>query len=316
MGSGRELDRGVRVYVAGHLGLAGSAVWRALAEAGFTDLVGAGSSEVDLRDRGAALDRLRAVRPDVLVAAAAGGGRAPAAAAGAADLLSDNLRIQLNVLDAAHAAGVPRLLLLGTSGVYPERVAQPIHESSLLTGPPAAAGDAHTLAAVLQVRAHRGHCGERWSCALAAPLYGPGGSFAAAGRDVLSALVRQLHDAAESGAESVLLAGSGTSRREFLHVDDFGRAIVRLLDDDDPPEVVNVGAGADLTVRRLAEAVAEAVGFTGEIVFDSYRPDGPPRRLLDTTRLRALGWSPRIPLADGIDGTYEWFLQHRAESRL
>lgn len=316
---GNRLDRGVRVYVAGHHGLAGSAIWRALAAAGFTELVGARSAEVDLRDRAAAFDYLLTTRPDVVVLAAARVGGIVANNTYPADFLSENLRIQVNVMDGAHAAGVQRLLFLGSSCIYPKFAEQPIRESSLLTGALEPTNDAYAIAkiaGILQVQAHRRQYGARWISAMPTNLYGPADNFDLETSHVLPALIRRLHEAAENGAESVMLWGSGTPRREFLHVDDLGRAVVHLLDGYDEPEPINVGVGLDVTIRRLAETVAEIVGFTGEIVFDPSRPDGTPRKLLDVSRLRALGWAPRIPLDDGIDSTYRWFLEHRAEARL
>jgi GDP-L-fucose synthase len=314
-----ELDRNARVYVAGHHGLAGSAIWRALAAAGFTDLIGVRSSEVDLRDRAATFDHLLATRPDVVVLAAARVGGIVANNTYPAEFLSENLRIQLNVMDAAHAAGVPRLLFLGSSCIYPKHAEQPIRESSLLTGALEPTNDAYAIAkiaGIMQVQAHRRQYGERWISAMPTNLYGPGDNFDLETSHVLPALIRRLHEAAEDGVESVMLWGTGRPRREFLHVDDLGRAVVQLLDVYDEPETINVGVGEDVTIRQLADTVAEIVGFTGEIVFDSSRPDGTPRKLLDVSRLRALGWGPRIPLREGIESTYSWFLEYRAEARL
>jgi GDP-L-fucose synthase len=313
------LDRDARVYVAGHRGLAGSAIWRAFAAAGFTDLVGPPSSEVDLRDRAAAFDYLLTTRPDVVVLAAARVGGIVANNTYPAEFLSENLRIQLNVMDAAHAASVQRLLFLGSSCIYPKFAEQPIRESSLLTGALEPTNDAYAvakIAGIMQVQAHRRQYGERWISAMPTNLYGPGDNFDLETSHVLPALIRRFHEAAEGGVESVVLWGTGRPRREFLHVDDLGRAIVRLLDVYDEPETINVGVGEDVTIRELADTVAEVVGFTGEIVHDPSRPDGTPRKLLDVSRLRALGWAPQIPLREGIERTYSWFLEHRAEARL
>ena len=313
------LDRNARVYVAGHHGLAGSAIWRALAAAGCTDLVGARSSEVDLCDRAATFDYLLTTRPAVAVLAAARVGGIVANNTYPAEFLSENLRIQVNVMDAAHAAGVQRLLFLGSSCIYPKLAEQPIRESSLLTGPLEPTNDAYAIAkiaGIMQVQAHRRQYGERWISAMPTNLYGPGDNFHLENSHVLPALIRRLHEAAEGGVERVLLWGTGRPRREFLHVDDLGRAIVRLLDVYDQPDTINVGVGEDVTIRELAGTVADVVGFTGEIVQDSSRPDGSPRKLLDVSRLRALGWEPRIPLREGIFDTYRWFREHQAEARL
>lgn len=312
-------DRGARVYVAGHRGLAGSAIWRALVAAGVEDLVGAPSSEVDLRDRAAASDFLLANRPDVVVLAAARVGGIVANDTYPADFLSENLRIQVNVMDAAQAAGVERLLFLGSSCIYPKFAEQPIKESSLLTGALEPTNDAYAIAkiaGIMQVQANRKQHGLRWISAMPTNLYGPGDNFHPENSHVLPALIRRVHEAVEQGRDEVVLWGSGTPRREFLHVDDLGRAIVHLLDVYDEPETINVGVGDDVTIRELAEVVADVVGFRGEIVQDLTRPDGTPRKLLDVSRIRALGWEPVIDLRDGIASTYRWFVEHHAEARL
>lgn len=314
-----RLRRGSRVYVAGHRGLAGSAIWRGLIAAGFSDLVGATSADVDLRDRSATFDHLLATRPDVLVLAAARVGGIVANDTYPADFLSENLRIQVNVMDAAQAAGVQRLLFLGSSCIYPKFAEQPIRESSLLTGALEPTNDAYAvakIAGIMQVQAHRRQHGVRWISAMPTNLYGPGDNFHPENSHVLPALIRRFHEAVERGRGEVVLWGSGTPRREFLHVDDLGRAIVHLLDVYDDPETINVGVGVDVTIRELAETVADIVGFTGAIVQDTSRPDGTPRKLLDVSRIRALGWEPRIGLRDGIASTYRWFVNHRAQARL
>lgn len=313
------LDRGSRVYVAGHRGLAGSAIWRALGAAGFEDRVGVPSSRVDLRDRAATFDYLLATRPDVVVLAAARVGGIVANDAYPADFLSENLRIQVNVMDAAQAAGVQRLLFLGSSCIYPKFAEQPIRESSLLTGALEPTNDAYAvakIAGIMQVQAHRRQHGVRWISAMPTNLYGPGDNFHPENSHVLPALIRRFHEAVEQNRDEVVLWGSGTPRREFLHADDLGRAIVHLLDGYDDPETINVGVGVDVTIRELAETVADVVGFAGEIVQDTSRPDGTPRKLLDVSRIRALGWEPRIGLREGIDSTYRWFVSHRADARL
>jgi GDP-L-fucose synthase len=313
------LSRDERVYVAGHRGLAGSAIWRALEAEGFTDLVGLSSSELDLRDREAVFDYVMAARPGAVVLAAAKVGGIAANDTYPADFLSENLRIQVNVMDAALAAGVPRLLFLGSSCIYPKFAPQPIQESSLLTGPLEPTNDAYAIAkiaGVLHVQAVRRQHGLRWTSAMPTNLYGPGDNFDREKSHVLPALIRRFHDAVEAGDDVVTLWGTGTPRREFLHVDDLGRAIVRLLDVHDEPSPINVGAGEDITIRELAGLVAEVVGYRGRIVQDESRPDGTPRKLLDSSRMRALGWQPTIALRDGIARTYAWFVEHRAEARL
>ena len=314
-----EVDRSARVYVAGHRGLAGSAIWRALQAEGFTDLVGARSAEVDLRDRTAAFDYLHQVRPDVVVLAAAKVGGIIANDTYPADFLSENLRIQVNVMDAAQAVGVDRLLFLGSSCIYPKVAPQPIHEDSLLTGALEPTNDAYAvakIAGIMQVQSVRKQHHLSWISAMPTNLYGPGDNFDPVNSHVLPALIRRFHEAAEAGAEQVVLWGTGTPRREFLHVDDLGRAIVHLLDVYDDPQTINVGVGEDVTIRELAETVADVVGYRGEIVQDTTKPDGTPRKLLDVSRLTALGWEPRIGLREGIESTYRWFVDHHAEARL
>lgn len=311
--------RDSRVYVAGHHGLAGSAIWRALDDAGSHDLVGARSAEVDLRDRAAAFDYVMSVRPDIIVLAAARVGGIVANSTYPADFLSENLRIQVNVMDAALAAGVERLLFLGSSCIYPKFAEQPIRESSLLTGALEPTNDAYAvakIAGIMHVQAVRRQHRLRWISAMPTNLYGPGDNFDPQNSHVLPGLIRRFHEAAEDGRDSVTLWGTGTPRREFLHVDDLGRAVVRLLDAYDEAEHINVGVGVDVTIRELAEIVAEVVGFTGEIVQDTSRPDGTPRKLLDVARIRALGWEPIVPLREGIESTVRWFVEHRAEARL
>ncbi|WP_181779598.1 GDP-L-fucose synthase family protein [Pseudonocardia pini] len=315
----RPVHQDDRIYVAGHRGLAGSAIWRALEGAGFTDLVGARSAEVDLRDRAATFDFLGDTRPSVVVLAAAKVGGIAANDASPADFLSDNLRIQTNVMDAARQAGIEKLLFLGSSCIYPKFAEQPIRESSLLTGKLEPTNDAYAIAkiaGIMAVQATRRQDGLPWVSAMPTNLYGPGDNFDPEKSHVLPALIRRFHEAAEAGAEQVTLWGSGTPRREFLHVDDLGRAIVRLLDVYDDPEPINVGVGEDVSIRELAELVADVVGFRGEIVQDRTRPDGTPRKLLDVSRINALGWQASIPLREGVESTYRWFVSHRAEARL
>lgn len=302
-----------RIYIAGHRGLVGSAAWRALASAGFERLIGIGSEKLDLRDRMAVFDFMQSIRPDVVILAAARVGGIMANYIYPAEFLSENLRIQVNVMDAAQAADVERLLYLGSSCIYPKHAEQPIRESSLLTGPLEPTNDAYAIAkiaGVIQAQAHRRQYGAHWISVMPTNLYGPGDNFDPETAHVLPALIRRFHEAAKLGAGTVSLWGSGTPRREFLHVDDLGRAIVRLLEVYDEPEPINVGVGKDVSIRKLAEIVAEVVGFSGEIVQDISRPDGTPRKLLDVSRLNSLGWEPRIPLREGIERTYRWFIEH------
>lgn len=307
------LDRGQRVYVAGHHGLVGSAVWRHLQQAGFTDLVGSRSAELDLRDRSATFDWVAGQRPKVVVIAAAKVGGIKANDSQPVDFLSDNLRIQTNLMDAAHAVGVEHLLFLGSSCIYPKFAAQPIQESSLLTGELEPTNDAYAIAKIAGihlVQAYRKQYGHRWISAMPTNLYGPGDNFDLATSHVLPALIRRFDEARASGAPRVTLWGTGAPRREFLHVDDLARACLHLLENYDDPRPINVGVGDDLPIAELARLIAEAVGYRGEIDWDTTMPDGTPRKLLDVGRITELGWSARISLADGIADTVRWYRDH------
>jgi GDP-L-fucose synthase len=296
-----------RVYVAGHRGMVGSAVWRALEAAGYSDLVGWSSSEVDLTDRDAAMDAVRSAKPDVVVVAAAKVGGIMANSTYPVEFLADNLRIQTNLFEAAHAADVDRLLFLGSSCIYPKLAPQPIPESALLTGPLEETNIAYALAkisGIIGVQSYRSEYGRRWISAMPTNLYGPGDNFDLQTSHVLPALIRRFHEAKESGAPSVTLWGTGSPRREFLHVDDLATACLRLLDVYDDPEHVNVGVGEDVTIAELAGLIADVVGYSGELEWDSSKPDGTPRKLLDVQRMRSLGWEPVIGLREGIESTY------------
>ncbi|MFE6127873.1 GDP-L-fucose synthase family protein [Streptomyces sp. NPDC056437] len=307
----RPLDRSARVLVAGSRGLVGSAVWRHLAREGFTDLLGPGSREVDLRERGEVFDWFAAARPDVVVLAAARVGGIKANATRPADFISDNLRIQTNVLDAALEHGVERLLFLGSSCIYPKLADQPIKENALLTGPLEPTNDAYAIAkiaGIMQVQSVRRQHGLPWICAMPTNLYGPGDNFHPEHSHVLPSLLRRFDAARREGAPRVVNWGSGAPRREFLHVDDLARACLHLLEHYDADGPVNVGTGTDLTIREAAEQVAEVVGYRGTLEWDPTQPDGTPRKLLDISRISALGWQPRITLRDGLIETYAWYV--------
>lgn len=312
------LDRSSRVYVAGHRGMVGSAVWRHLETVGFTDLVGRSSAELDLRDRAAVLSFFAETRPAVVVLAAARVGGILANATAPAEFLSDNLRIQVNVLDAAATHGVGRLLFLGSSCIYPRLAPQPIREEYLLTGHLEPTNDAYAIAkiaGIVHVQALRRQYDVPYISAMPTNLYGPGDSFDLEKSHVLPALLRRFHEAKVADAPTVPLWGSGSPRREFLHVDDLARACLFLLENYDDHQIINVGVGEDLTIRGLAETVAGIVGYAGAIAWDASKPDGTPRKLLDVSRILRLGWKPEIPLEDGIRETYRWYVEHEAEAR-
>lgn len=297
------------VYVAGHNGLVGSAVWRRLEAEGFSNLVGWRSADVDLRHRDAAFDAILTARPQVVVLAAAKVGGILANSTYPVDFLNDNLRIQTNVFEAAHAADVPRLLFLGSSCIYPKHAPQPIPESALLTGPLEPTNDAYAIAkiaGIIAIRSYRHQHARRWISAMPTNLYGPGDNFDLASSHVLPAMIRKYHEARASGG-LVTLWGTGTPSREFLHVEDLADAVLHLLRVYDSPDTINVGTGADVTIRELAETVADVVGYTGRTEWDISRPDGTPRKLLDTTRLAQTGWTPHIGLRQGIESTYAWY---------
>ncbi|QTX06159.1 GDP-L-fucose synthase [Agromyces archimandritae] len=309
------MDRDAAFYVAGHRGLAGSAVWRRLERAGFTGLVGRTHQELELRDRDAVFAFFRRERPRYVVLAAARVGGILANDTYPVDFLSDNLRIQVNVMDAAREADVERLLFLGSSCIYPKLAPQPITEDALLTGHLEPTNDAYAIAkiaGIMQVQAVRRQDGLRWISAMPTNLYGPGDDFSALGSHVLPALIRRYEEARMTNAVAVTNWGSGTPRREFLHVDDLADACLFLLEHYDGAEQVNVGSGSEVTIARLAEIVARAVGYTGATEWDTTKPDGTPQKLLDVSKLARAGWTSRIGLEDGIAGTVAWYREHVA----
>ncbi|MGV8977994.1 MAG: GDP-L-fucose synthase family protein [Cellulomonas sp.] len=313
-----SIDKSATTYVAGHRGLVGSAIWRRLEADGYTNLVGRTSGEVDLRDREDTFELMQQVRPRYVMLAAARVGGILANDKYPAEFLSDNLRVQLNVMDAAQEVDVERLVFLGSSCIYPKLAPQPIKEEYLMTGPLEPTNDAYAIAkiaGILQVQSARKQYGRRWVSAMPTNLYGQGDNFSPTTSHVLPALIRRYVEAKESGVAKVTNWGSGSPMREFLHVDDLARAVVFLLENYDSPEPINVGTGEDQSIREIAELVAKVVGYDGEIAWDTSKPDGTPRKLLDVSRLKALGWSPAISLEDGLRDTVNWFHEHREEIR-
>ncbi|PYE20202.1 GDP-L-fucose synthase [Williamsia limnetica] len=306
----KPLDRSEIVYIAGHRGLVGSALWRHFESQGFSNLVGRSRSELDLLDRPAVFGFLEHTKPGVVVVAAAKVGGILANSTYPADFLSENLQIQVNLLDAALAARVPRLLFLGSSCIYPKFAAQPISESALLTGRLEPTNDAYAIAkiaGILQVQSVRRQHNLPWISAMPTNLYGPGDNFSPTGSHVLPALMMRYSDAVRTGSTNVTNWGSGSPRREFLHVDDMASACLHLLEKFDGPTQVNVGTGEDQTIAEIANVVADAVGYSGGTTWDSSKPDGTPQKLLDVSTLRSSGWSPSISLADGIASTVAWY---------
>ena len=306
------------IYVAGHRGLAGSAIWRALEKRGFTNVVGLSSSELDLTDRPRVFDVLSSIKPDIVIDAAARVGGIHANNTYPAEFLSENLQIQTNVMDASHHAGVDRLLFLGSSCIYPKFAPQPIPESSLLTGALEETNDAYAIAkiaGIMQVQASRRQYGHRWISAMPTNLYGPGDNFHPENSHVLAALLRRFHEAVEEKRDSVTIWGTGTPLREFLFVDDLADAVLFLLEHYDDPLTINVGSGQEVSIKNLALAIADVVGFEGEILHDLSKPDGTPRKVLDTSRLTALGWTATTTLSEGLRETYDWYLAHLGSVR-
>ncbi|AFC54675.1 GDP-L-fucose synthase [Mycobacterium paraintracellulare] len=275
-------------------------------------------SELDLMDRAATFDFVLESRPQIVIDAAARVGGIMANDTYPADFLSENLQIQVNLLDAAVAARVPRLLFLGSSCIYPKFAPQPIQESALLTGPLEPTNDAYAIAkiaGILQVQAVRRQYGLSWISAMPTNLYGPDDNFSPSGSHLLPALIRRYEEAKASGAPSVTNWGTGTPQRELLHVDDLANACLYLLEHFDGPDHVNVGTGVDHSISEIAEMVATAVGYAGETRWDQTKPDGTPRKLLDVSALRGLGWQPKISLRDGIEATVAWYRANAAAAR-
>jgi GDP-L-fucose synthase len=312
------MNSDARVFVAGHRGLVGAAIVRRLQRASFGNLLLRTRAELDLRDA-AAVDRFFAaerVEHVFLAAAKVGGIRANDTYP--ADFLRDNLQIQTNVIDAAWRHGVKKLLFLGSSCIYPKLAPQPIKEEYLLTGPLEPTNEWYAIAKIAGLKmcqAYRRQFGFDAISAMPTNLYGPGDNFALLDSHVLPALIRRFHDAKASDATEVVVWGSGTPRREFLHVDDLADALLFLMQHHESEEPVNVGWGEDLTIRELATMVARVVGYEGRLTFDTTKPDGTPRKLLDVSRLHALGWRPTIGLETGLTQTYAWFLENQATLR-
>jgi GDP-L-fucose synthase len=307
-----------RIFVAGHRGLVGSALVRRLEAGGYRNLLLPSRSDLDLQDQ-AAVDRFfDAERPEIVFLAAARVGGIMANANYPADFITSNLGIGLNVVTAAHRTGVRRLLNLGSSCVYPREAPQPMREEHLLTGPLEPTNEPYAVAkiAVLKLcESYNRQHGTDFISVMPTNLYGPGDNFDLETSHVLPALIRKFHEAKAAGADEVAVWGSGRPRREFLHVDDLADACIFVMEQAEPPELVNVGLGHDLSIAELAGTIGDVVGFQGRITFDASKPDGTPRKLLDVSRMEAAGWQARIPLRAGIEDTYRWFLEHRGEMR-
>ncbi|WP_108395430.1 GDP-L-fucose synthase [Devosia submarina] len=305
---------GKRVWVAGHRGMVGSALVRRLASEG-CEIVSASRELVDLKRQNEVEAFLEDARPDAIIIAAAKVGGILANDTEPAEFLYDNIMIEANIIAAAHELEVEKLLFLGTSCIYPKLAQQPITEDALLTGPLEPTNEWYAIAKIAGIKlaqAFRRQYGCNYISAMPTNLYGPGDNFELQSSHVLPALIRKAHEAKLSNAPSITLWGTGTPRREFLHVDDCADALVFLLKHYSGEEHVNVGSGEDVTILELAEIVCELVGFKGELVHDLSKPDGTPRKLMSADKLRSMGWKPRIALKDGIAATYDWFLHNHA----
>ncbi|RYZ75079.1 MAG: GDP-L-fucose synthase [Lysobacteraceae bacterium] len=313
------MQKNSKIFVAGHRGLVGGAIVRRLQALGYDNLLLAGRDQLDLQDRNAVEAFFAANKPEVVILAAAKVGGIHANNSYPAEFLHDNLVLQNNVIDAAYRHGAAKLTFLGSSCIYPKLAPQPIKEEYLLTGPLEPTNEWYAIAKIAGIKlcqAYRRQYGFNAISLMPTNLYGPGDNFDLQNSHVLPALIRKFHEARANGDHEVVMWGTGTPRREFLHVDDMAAATVFLTETYEGEDIVNVGVGDDISIRELAEMVKEITGFEGRIVNDASKPDGTPRKLLDVGRLHGLGWKAQIPLHQGITGTYRWFLQHHAEARL
>ncbi len=304
------MDKSDKIFVAGHRGMVGSAVLRRLEAQGFGNIVTRARLQLDLTDESAVAKFFAEERPGVVVVAAAKVGGIKANNDYPVEFLLENLRIQNNIMHSAHESGVRKLLFLGSSCIYPKFAPQPIPETALLGGPLEPTNDAYAIAKIAGIKLCQAYCreyGANFISAMPTNLYGPNDNFDLETSHVLAALLRKAHEAKLRKDQKLIVWGTGKPRREFLHVDDCASACLLLLEKYDSPEIINIGCGEDISIRELAELICDVVGFNGDLACDITKPDGTPRKLLDVTKLRDLGWKPAIPLRDGIARTYEWF---------
>ena len=311
-----QLKESDKIFIAGHRGMVGSALARRLEASGFIDLLTRDRSRLDLRNESAVAEFFAEEKPDVVILAAAKVGGIKANNDYPVEFLLDNLRIQNNVIRSAFQTGVSKFLFLGSSCIYPKLAPQPISETALLTGPLEPTNEAYAIAKIAGIKLCQAYArayGANFISVMPTNLYGPNDNFDLETSHVLAALLRKAHEAKTRNEKRLVVWGTGEPRREFLHVDDLAAACLLLLEKYDSQEIINIGCGEDVTIRELAELICDVVGFDGELVWDKTKPDGTPRKLLDVTRIRALGWQPRIPLRQGIAKTYEWFLANSAQ---
>ena len=312
------MDTSSRIYVAGHRGLVGSAIVRNLESKGYTNLVVRTSSELNLREQADVRNFFAAEKPDYVFLAAAKVGGIHANDTYPAEFIRDNLQIQTNVIDAAYQSGSQKLCFLGSSCIYPKFAPQPMKEEHLLTGELEPTNEWYAIAKIAGIKmcqAYRKQYGFPAISVMPTNLYGPGDNFDLEKSHVIPALMRKFHQAKQNGDAQVVCWGTGTPKREFLHVDDMADACVYLMQKYDDPEIVNVGVGEDVTIAELAALVKDVVGYPGQIVQDTTKPDGTPRKLMDVSRLKSQGWQAKIELREGLAQTYQWFLEHIAEAR-
>ena len=305
----------MRIFVAGHRGLVGSAIVRNIEAEGKHEWFGRTRAELDLLDRKAVFDFLAQEKPDAVIIAAAKVGGIYANNTYPVEFLSENLQIETNLIDGSHSADIQRVLFLGSSCIYPKLAPQPIKEEYLLTGPLEPTNEAYALAKISGlklVEAYRREYGRKWISAMPTNMYGPGDNFDPQNSHVLPALIRRFHEAKVSGAPSVTCWGDGSPMREFLHADDLATACIFMLENYDDDVALNVGTGVDITIKELTEVIADVIGYQGEILWDADKPNGTPRKLLDVSRLKGLGWSPRLSLGEGIKSTYNWYLANNS----
>jgi len=308
------MDKDSRIYVAGHRGLVGSAILRRLKAEGYRNLVTRTHKELDLTDQAAVRRFFAEERPEYVFLAAARVGGILANSTYPADFIRDNLLIQTHVIDAAYRYDVMKLLFLGSSCIYPKYAPQPMKEEYLLTGPLEPTNEAYAVAKIAgmkMVEFYRRQYGFNAISLMPTNLYGPEDNFDLRDSHVLPALIRKFHEAKEGGESKVVIWGTGSPMREFLHVDDLADAALFLMHHYEGELFINVGVGEDISIRGLAELIRDVIGYEGEIVFDTSKPDGTPRKLLDVSRLFALGWRPRIGLREGISMTYQWYVEHK-----
>lgn len=309
------MEKNSKIYVAGHKGLVGSAITRKFQELGYTNLVFKTIDELDLLDQKATAEFFAAEKPEYVFLAAAKVGGIHANNEYPADFIYQNLQIQNNIIHNAYLNGTKKLLFLGSSCIYPRECPQPIKEEYLLSGPLEKTNDAYAIAKIAGIKmcqSYNKQFDTKFISVMPTNQYGPNDNFDLESSHVLPALLRKLHDAKISNAKEVVMWGTGSPKREFLHVDDTADACVHLMETYDGDEIVNIGTGEDISIKELAEMIKEIVGFEGEIINDTTKPDGTPRKLLDVSRLHSLGWKHKIPLKDGIKMTYDWFLENRA----